>query len=330
MENKPHYRSFFWPFILVGVGLVWLLSNLQIIPTVNLSVIFRFWPLLLVLLGLDILIGRRYRWAGAVIGLLAIGGVIALLIASPALGIDTGAQTKTETFSAPVGQATLVNYNLETSSAPVEIRALKESTELVLANITHRGTIRFEVTGTTSKNVSISEVSDPNTWFNWDFSTDRLKWVIQLSPNVLSDLIIDGGSGSINADLTGVMLQSLRTHLGSGSSRFTLPAFTSPYTAEFESGSGSVNIQIPENADVSVVIDSGSGSINVSTPAGSGLRVEIMDEGSGSLNLRSGLEKVNAGIGLGVSAWQSPDYAQATHKIQIQILSQGSGSITIN
>jgi hypothetical protein len=330
MENRPRYHSLFWPFILVGVGIVWLLSNLQIIPTVNLGMVFRFWPLLLVFLGLDILFGRRYPWAEALVGVLAIGGVVALLVASPALGIDTGPQTKTETFSAPLGQTTMASYTFETSSAPVEINTSTGSADLISAEITHRGTMKFDVTGTTTKSVKLSEISNPDNWFSWDLSPNKFKWDIQLAPHMATDLVLDGGSGSINMDLTDIMLKSLRAHLGSGSARITMPITVTPYTAEVESGSGSVNLEIPATTDVKLVIDSGSGSINVSVPSDSALRVEIMDTGSGSVNLRSGLEKISTGLELGVSAWRSPGYDKATHKVLIQIQNQGSGSITID
>ena len=67
MENKG-YRSLFWPLVLIGVGVIWLLGNLGVISWTNLTVLFRLWPLLLIAIGLDLLIGRQSPAIGALIG----------------------------------------------------------------------------------------------------------------------------------------------------------------------------------------------------------------------------------------------------------------------
>ncbi len=47
----------------IGVGVVWLLGNLGVLTTSSLVVLVRLWPLLLILIGLDLLFGR---WSSAV------------------------------------------------------------------------------------------------------------------------------------------------------------------------------------------------------------------------------------------------------------------------
>lgn len=330
MDNHPRYRSLFWPILLVGIGIVWLLSNLGIIQHVNLGSILRLWPLLLVILGLDILFSRQYPWVGAVVSLLAVVGIVAFLIASPSLGVGSGPTTKTETFTTPIGDANSVEYDFDTASAPVFVSALDESgEELIVADITHRGTMRFDAAGTTSKTISLSESSDNNDWFYWDFSFDSLKWDIALSPVVPTDLYLNGGSGSIEMDLSGLNLTSLRTDFGSGSSDVILPENTTPYQADIESGSGSVNIELPSDTSLILTLDAGSGSIDISVPSDTALRVEVMDDGSGSLDIPDQLVKSSDSDGFSIGAWQSDNYVKAKNQTLIQIIGQGSGSISI-
>ena len=59
--ERQGYRSLFWPIILIGVGLIWLLGNFGIISGANLAVLFRLWPLALIVIGLDLLFGRQSR-----------------------------------------------------------------------------------------------------------------------------------------------------------------------------------------------------------------------------------------------------------------------------
>lgn len=52
---KPHYIA---PIILIGLGLLFLLSNLGLLP--NLGGLFRtWWPLILILVGALLLFRRR-------------------------------------------------------------------------------------------------------------------------------------------------------------------------------------------------------------------------------------------------------------------------------
>lgn len=330
MDNHPRYRSLFWPILLVGVGIVWLLSNLGLIQQVSLGSILKFWPVVLIVFGLDMLFSRRYPWVGAVVGLLAVAGVVALLMFGPQFGITTNTDTKSEIFSSPLEGVKTAEYNFDTSSSPVVITALDDNnSDLISADITYRGTMRFDVNGSDHTTVWMSEYSDNTSWLNWDFSFDNLRWDIGLSPEVPSDIILNGGSGSINMDLTGLQLNSLQTDTGSGSSNITLPQSKDAYLVEIESGSGSVTLRVPDQAAMTLTLDTGSGATNVIIPAKAAVRIEVNDDGSGSFDLPNGLMKASDSSSFDIGAWQTPNYDTAEYKILIQVLGQGSGSLSI-
>jgi hypothetical protein len=330
MDNHPRYRSLFWPILLVGVGIVWLMSNLGMIQPVSLGSILKFWPVLLIVFGLDMLFSRRYPWVGALVGLLAVAGVVALLMYGPKVGIQTNSDIKTETFTAPAKGVKTAEYTFDTSSSPVEIYALdNNNTDLISADITYRGTMRFDVSGTEQTSVRMSEYSDNSSWLNWGFSFDNLKWDIGLSPEVPSAINLNGGSGSINMDLSGLQLTSLQTDLGSGSSDITLPQTKEPYKVDIASGSGSVTMRIPNETSLTMTLDTGSGSTTVVVPSKTALRIEVNDDGSGSFDLPNGLMKAPDSSSFDIGAWQTPNYDSSPDKILIEILGQGSGSITI-
>jgi hypothetical protein len=330
MENHKRH-SLFWPILLVGIGITWLLVNLGYIPAFNLGQLLKLWPILLIVMGIDIIFGRRYPWAGTVIGLLAVAGIITFMVLSPSLGIQAAPQLKTETFSEPVGAATSAKYYLEGSSAPIAVEAIKTGDELVHAVITHRSIFNFDVSGTDKKTVRLSETTDSSSWLSWDFTTERTNWDVALAQNIPSEMILNGGSGSIDINLSDIELTSLRADMGSGSSDFVLPALKNSYEVEVDSGSGSVQVVIPKDASLTFSLSSGSGSVNVTIPAGSALQVEVFDEGSGSLHLPSGLARVSAaGSGNSLGVWQTAGFDSAKTKIYLKILSQGSGSIDIH
>lgn len=330
MNNHHQNRSLFWPIILVGAGVILLLRNLEIIPAFNMSVIWRMWPLLLVVAGLELLFGRRAPWVGGLIGLLAVGGVVAFLVFSPALGIPPTPQTETEVFSTPLEEATSAKYYFETAADPVLIHPLSNSDNLIYASIIHRGTMNFDASGTTEKSVRLTQSSSSDSWLVWDFSFTEQKWDIGITPEIPVDITLDGGSGSLNLDLAGLNLSGLTGNFGSGASRIVLPASTVEYVVAIESGSGSVNMTIPADTTMSLSLDSGSGAVHIDLPSSTGLRIEVMDDGSGSLNLPGGLERVDYNSAFSTGTWQTSDFDSAAHKITVKIVNRGSGSISIN
>ena len=78
--------SLFWPMVLIGVGTVWLLTNIGVFKAENIVVLARLWPLLLIVAGLDLLFGRSSPNLGAIIGIATVVGVLLLMLVGPSLG----------------------------------------------------------------------------------------------------------------------------------------------------------------------------------------------------------------------------------------------------
>jgi hypothetical protein len=75
MEPVKSRNSLFGPVLLIGLGILFLFSNLGVLDLDFWSILFRFWPVLLIAVGLDILLGRR-SGVGALLALLLLALVI--------------------------------------------------------------------------------------------------------------------------------------------------------------------------------------------------------------------------------------------------------------
>ncbi len=84
--SRGRSRSF--PVALIAIGALFLVINLEIIPGVNYEALGRFWPLILILVGVWRLAASRGRSLGFPIALIAIG---ALFFAINLVNIDFGA-----------------------------------------------------------------------------------------------------------------------------------------------------------------------------------------------------------------------------------------------
>jgi len=79
-SHQPRRRSFVWPVILIGLGLILLLHNFGLLPWDGWYLLGRFWPVILILIGLELMLSRTNPWlatamTAAVLFVLIAGGV---------------------------------------------------------------------------------------------------------------------------------------------------------------------------------------------------------------------------------------------------------------
>ena len=357
-------RSLFWPIVLIGIGVIWLLSNIGLIGDLSFGLLLRLWPLILIVIGLDVLFGRRWPALSALIGIGTVALVVVLLLFAPQLGLRADepanlfglpivtdideADIRTERFTEPLGDAESAEVVLDLVEAPTTIRPLDDSDALIDAELTHYGAIDFRVSGDRSKSVRLGQRSAIRIG-PFLGSGSRLNWDIGLTRDVPLDLSIDVGSGPADADLRQLRLQSLDVDGGSGPLDVVLPEGATDYRARLDVGSGPVTMVVPEGAVLSdLAIDGGSGPLDIAIEAGArlqasvnggsgpvtvdvpdqaGVRVRVSDDGSGAFRVPSAYREVERGDG-DTGLWESPNYASATQRIDLRF-DIGSGRVEV-
>ncbi len=311
-QYQPRARSFFWPVILIGLGVLLLLSNLGVFPESGWAVLWRFWPVALVALGIDVLIGRR-SLGGAVAS-----GVLLLILAGMVIGVAFFAEQipalvdltrptrlQFEHVEHAMEKVESAKVTIDWTSAPGYLSALEDSSNLIEADVDYRGDLVFNVSNTNGRAEVLLDSYLQNAPFGQvNFDDSEAKWDVKLNPRVALDLWLDVGSGSYSFDLSRLNLSSLNLDGGSGSLDLTLPA-TSSFTGKLDAGSGAVTLTLPEGVGMRVTLDGGSGSFQP------GERFTLV----------SG-ERDDDGV------WETQGYASADYKIDVDI-DQGSGSIRI-
>jgi len=325
------YRSFFWPVILLGAGVIWLLSNLKLIPTENLWILLRLWPVLLIMVGLDVLFARRLPLIGALLGLLVIAGVVYILLNGSALGLEREIEPRTESFTVEVGDTTSVDLDLNLSVQETTVNVLQNSTNLLEAEIGHIGEIEFSVLGTDDKHIDLAQVG-VESWFSWilpEVEGEELVWDIGLSPEVPFDLNVDASTGSAELDLEGMQLERFRYDASTGSSTIILPAAADGYDTHIECSTGSMEIVFPAESNLTVRLDGSTGRILLDVPEGAPVKVQVIDGGTGSLQLPANMVKVSGREGKDEGVYQTPGFESAAYQLVIIIEDISTGSIVL-
>lgn len=328
LEYRMRERSLFWPIILIGVGAMWLAVNFGAQTAVPFWQLWRLWPLFLIGLGLELLIGRRVPAVGGLFGLFVVGVIAYFLFVGFNLPGVAQPEVISERLHLPVEQAQHANVDLDFWSDPVSLYALKDSNELIDANVVHSGQINFSGSGQAEKTVRLSHNNTFNPGLFW-IGGQQQRADVGLTPRIPLDLNIHTSSGSSRFDLTGLQLSDLAIDSGSGSVTLTLPKTAESFMAKVDSGSGSVNVTIPDGANLGLELSSGSGSVSVRLPQNTAVQIDVRDSGSGSIHIPAGMAQTS-NRGHDEGTWETPGYASAAQKVTITVVGFGSGSMSFN
>ena len=345
------YRRFpnlFWPITLIGLGVVFLLTNLDIIDPVRVDVLWRMWPVFLVLVGVNLLFGRR-SWVSSVLSALLALAVVAFLIFAPqVLDVLPEADMVTESFSEEVDGASSATVTLDFDRGDLKVELLEGSSNLFEAEVTHNEEVDFRTSGSSNRTVrmELENLGAPD--FGFMLPDQRITADVGLAGDVPLDLQVEIGSGSADLFLTGLELTSLEAASGSGGIEAFLPAGDFP--VKLSAGSGSLDVETAANSELDlnanvgsgritltlaegssgrVELDSGSGGIRVYIPEGMAVRVDA-STGSGSVNVPGGFVRVSGGDNLvgDSGTWESPDFDDADEQVFIDV-EVGSGSVRV-
>jgi hypothetical protein len=315
VTRRPRRRppSIFWPLVLVGAGVILLLSNLGYLPWQTWNLLWRLWPLLLVALGIDLLIGRR-SVVGAIVSafiiLLLIGGAAAVVFFArdiPVLVQVTGPiEMRTQHVEYPLTGVERASVTVDWTSMPGYLSALRDSPNLIQGDVAYRGQLNFDASVDRGQADVILDSHFTGFWLGpLDLhDQEKERWDVKLSPKVPLDLTFDAGSGPCDFDLTGLQIDSLFLDTGSGPIELILPSGNT-FEAQIHGGSGPIAITLPESVGARVELDAGSGPFRPSE------RFRLV-----------GGERDSDGV------WETQDFRTAEHTVVLMV-DQGSGPIHI-
>ncbi len=299
MEHRR--PSLIGPLILITIGVLFLLANMGMLPLSFWEIAFRFWPLLLVLIGLDILIGRRSPLGSLLILILwaaLVGGIIWLASPQGAAYLPS-ASVVTDQLSQPLGDIKSASIELDTGLADMTVTALgPDSGDLMSGTFGHREGSRIIKTYELIGDGARLRLREESTNF-FLASTSISRWDIKLNPTVPLSLIVNGGVGRTSLDLSAMKVTDL----------------------VIDSGVGSMTVTAPASGSVRVSLNGGVGSATVVVPQGMAGRIRV-NAGLGGISVNQSRFPRSGNV------YQSVDYVNAVNKIDIQV-DGGIGGINI-
>lgn len=259
---KKKRGSMFGPIVLVGLGILLLLGNLDVIDLNFWQLLMRFWPVFLIGAGLDVLVGRKVQ-GGSLFVLMAILG---LIFAAMWLGyVDTSVPFGTvqgEFVNQSVAGASRAEVNIESSLSQMRVGTASDALDLVNGQIAlhpNEDLVQdFAVLGGTAS-YTLKSGSRSLILPSFGRSEDGL-WDLTLNRTLPINLQIATGVGSSDLDLSELNLIGLNVETGVGKVDVTLPT-AGIFDAVISGGVGGITIHIPPTMAARVEANTGIGSV---------------------------------------------------------------------
>jgi len=285
--------------LLVLIGVVFFLINLGYGSWADIYEIGRFWPVLLIIIGLSFFgRGKIPRWIAWLILILSVGVVAAFLLQTEPLPQNHETITKSALTVSRQQYPQVKDADLNINFGGGKLTLSPTAQEIFKADFNSTQVVRDIQSSGQNLQIDLNQRQS-----SWTSKKDNLnQWQLQLSPDLSWKLDIDTGAVDGNIDLSGVPIRELDCNLGAGNMLFILG----------NNGSSS-----------KLTIDAGASNIKLRFAADTGVRIKL----DGELNANN-LDDL--GWTKSDNYYISPNYEQARTKIDCDInLSVGNLDVGI-
>jgi Domain of unknown function (DUF5668) len=287
-------RGLLFPLVLIAIGVIVLLANAGVLSSEAVARLGDLWPLLLVILGLQLILNHTLpRQQATLVGVAATAIIVIAAIAYAALAPSTPYGTRQANASANLGGLTAATLDLNYSVASMDIQAGNLGDTLYQAHVDYPGSENPPSISLDRESGTVG-ISDSANFSPFHlFGSSRRHVTVTLSDRIPWTIQVGGGAANLRLDLRGLQLAKL----------------------EVSGGANRVDAQLPSpKGTVLIDISGGASSMTLRAPAGSEWRVAVSGGVSGlTINGSS-----SAAIG-GDFQRQSPGYNAATNRFDIEI-----------
>jgi hypothetical protein len=247
---------------MIGIGVIFLLANLGYLNVSVWQMVLTLWPILIIAIGFDILIGRRSIWA-SIAGIVVI---VAILFGSLWLfgaTISSGIALTGEQFEQSLNGAARASVNIEGGAGDMQVGTANKP-DVLLTGIVPSGSYdqiqtSYSVTGGNGTFILMDTGVQGFVPFG---SIQGMGWSFLLTESIPLELSLGLGAGNFDADLRKSNLDALVINTAVGDTQVILPEI-GRFDAQVTGAIGQIVIVIPRGIGVRVNPDTALVSLDI-------------------------------------------------------------------
>jgi Domain of unknown function (DUF5668) len=263
LDSMIQNRHFVGPLVVIGLGALFLLGNLGYLTVSVWELASRLWPIIIIAVGLDILLGRRSLWSsvvGIVLGLVLLAGIL-WLSTHP---INRNVPANLQPVTIETQQATTANVDIESVQGELIVQGMTDPLHLIQGKVGLGGgeslLQNYSVNGNRGTLLlkPVGNFSSPG-FFIYPGSTEG--WNLSLNSAVPMDLTLKQVVGEQKADLSNLKINNLTMETVIGQTEVTLPA-AGPMRGNINAVIGELTVNVPKNTSLRIKLNAAITSRN--------------------------------------------------------------------
>ncbi len=267
MDEYRSRPSLIWPIMLIGAGTLFLLNNLGIVDWSIWSTLVRFWPLILVAAGLDIMLGRRGGIWPALLVLVFVALIVSGTFAVNATHQVFMSELHTEEFSQQLGDVDKAKVSIDFDIGELEVNGMTSGSVLAngamdLADYERLNQEYRELGSTAYLTIGSRGQQVVPAWWFGKRDGDSRDWKININDDMPIELEIDLGVGKSEIDLSQMEITSLNVETGVGKAELYLPE-DGDFNGYIQAGVGELIVYVPESLPIRITLETGLGNNSV-------------------------------------------------------------------
>lgn len=285
----PRNRGLILPLILIGIGVVVLLANTGVLSRPAVERLGDLWPLLLVILGLQLILNHTLpRRQATLIGLAVAAVIVLAAIAYATLAPAASFGAQKVDASAKTGGLTAATLDLNYSAASIDVNAGSLGDRLYQVHVDYPG-------GENPPTISLDhqtgrlEIRESSSFSPFHlFGSNRRHVALTLSDRLPWTIQIGGGAANLRLDLRQLQLARLELSGGASLMDAQFPAPKGTVLVDVSGGATNLTLRAPANTQWRVGVSGGASAITIdgSTSGALGGDFERQSAGYGSAQNR--------------------------------------------
>ncbi len=261
----------FWGVALITAGVVALAIQAGAIPAERAQDAWRFWPVIIIVIGLAVIAARtRFAVVATAVAGLVVGGMAGTFVAGFPDGFSFGCEGRAdETLTEEGTFGTDPEIDLDMNCGEVHVSTAPGSDWAIEAR--YAGDAPEIESGADSLHV------ESGSSFAFFGLTDADQaWDVTLPTDPTLALSVDANAASTTLDLDDATLSDLGVDANAGDVEIRLPgASVSELTVD--ANAGSISIEVDESTELNGSIEMNAGSLDLCVPEGIGLAITMSD-----------------------------------------------------
>ncbi len=252
-QKYPESHSIpIWGIFLLFLGIVFLLQTLNILPWGLWGTLWRFWPILIIAIGLGILLRRHNPWLISALILVLFGACLGIAIWQ--YEASTPAGETAASYSVPVGSLASAQIEIDFTAGSLNMGSLQPGShnfvEVASEAENGNGSIRANFYSQNSEGKLYLSTEHVNRQF-WD----KLNSEVRIARDIPLTIEVKSAVSNLDFDLSELEVTELRMDIDAGNYTVKMPSSAGATRVYIKADIANIEVTIPDGVAAKIKVN---------------------------------------------------------------------------